>query len=97
MPLTSSLKMMSSICGIVGTNRELRAGLGNDLRLAKHEFGEAVMVAAIECGQPFAHSYAAQRDLRMQMFAHALARVDSDLLKAQGRALDAARHDADVF
>src|SRR6266851_7277037 len=87
----------SEVRGIVRTDRELRAGIRNDLCFAEHEFGDALMVAAIECGHPLGKGDAAERHLRMHVLAHEFQRVRSNFAKAQRRALGAARHDADMF
>jgi len=87
----------SEVRGIVRTDRELRAGFRNDLRFAQHEFGDPLIVAAIECGHPFAKGDTAERHLRMHVLAHEFLRVRGNFAKAQCRTLGAACHDADML
>src|SRR5216684_1484158 len=87
----------SEVRGIVRTDRELRAGIRNDLCFAEHEFGDALIVAAIECRHPLAKGDAAERHLRMHVLAHEFLRVRGNFAKTERGALGAARDDADMF
>jgi hypothetical protein len=87
----------SEMGGIVRTDREMGTRFRNDLRFAEHEFGDGLIVAAIECRHPLAEGDAAERHLRMHVLTHEFLGVRGNLAKTERGTLGAARHDANMF